>query len=284
MDPRATFYHSLSVGLGAGLTVRKALESLRRPDLAALTDGRPLSAVLEAGGFPVLDLAVVRAAEETGRLDRALKQLSEAAEAGARLRRRLRNAAIYPVALLHAAVLIPWIAGWFMGYADPASLLFGLLGVWGLVGAATAILISPLRLHIPFIGDILRELALARFCRALAWTLDAGVPLQRALTLAADSAGEPPGGPTRRAATAGLGRPLHQILAHTLPSLSLEMVRAGEEAGSADRMLGKAAAVHEGTAGNRLAIFARMAPLVFFLLAAIGMVAAIASLAPALIH
>ncbi|MBI2920664.1 MAG: type II secretion system F family protein [Planctomycetes bacterium] len=269
---RATLYSGLSAGVGASLALPRIFESLGQPGLAKKSDGRALSEVLAGSGVPAIDVEVIRAGEETGRLEETLKELAERARVEWLLRRKILNAVLYPVVVLHAAAIIPWVFAWIVFGASPLSLLANLGMLWAVLGGAYVLFTSSARDKLPIVGDIARRVSLARFCETFASGVRAAVPLRRALELAAAAAG---GGVGRRAAAAArsdLGRPLVETLDRVLPPLDLAMLEVGEESGSIDRSLLKIAQNHRDEAAHRIAKITAVLPIVLFLV--MGAVAA----------
>lgn len=265
---RASLYSGLSAGVGASLALPRIFESLGRPELAKKSDGRPLSEVLAGAGVPAIDIEVIRAGEVTGRLEQTLKELSERAHVESLLRRKILNAVIYPVVVLHAAAIIPWVFAWIMLGASPLSLLVNLAMLWAVLGGAYVLFTSSARERLPIVGDIARLVSLARFCETFASAVRAAVSLRRGLELAAAAAG---GGVGRRAAAAAasdLGRPLVETLDAVLPPLDLAMLEVGEESGSIERSLLKIAQNHRDDAAFRIARITAVLPIVLFLVMA----------------
>jgi type II secretory pathway component PulF len=198
--------------LEAGIPVRAAIDHVADSPplgwgavLAALQrtvgGGRTLAEGMEAnpGAFARFEIEVVRAAEESGTLDRAARSLAATAEASERDRRRLIGMLAYPTAIL---LLVPvplnigrlmngrfsdFVLGW-LAFTAPIAIL---------VAAAVLLLRSargggaPARalLRVPVIGPILRGAALVRWARAYAALDDAGVPADRAVERAAAATG-----------------------------------------------------------------------------------------------
>ncbi|MEK7467133.1 MAG: type II secretion system F family protein [Planctomycetota bacterium] len=262
--PLDAFYTALAATVGSALPLPKALASAGRPDLAPLADGRPLADILAAGGIPELDVATVRAAETTGRLEAALKGLARRAREALILKRRLRAILIYPLIVMHGMVIAPWVIQWIFATASVALLLYNLAGIWVLFFIVRAILSSRIAESLPVAGPIRRDVACARFCDALAGALDAALPMKRAIELAADAAGGPTGVRARAAAAGDVNRPLVETLAPVLPLFSIEMLRAGEEAGSIDKALAKLAQRHFEDAVHALNKLVAVLPLILF--------------------
>ncbi len=274
----AIFYRQLATAVRAGIPLHRALTSvaentgkprLRRLVQAVVTDlmhGKSLSDAMRRHPhvFDELQVALIKAGEEGGLLEEMLERLADYLERDYRLRLKIRAGTFYPKVLLVAGIFIPKIpilvvGGGLMPYLRETVGFAGpiLLGVLVLVALFRIFLqIEPLReandwlkLTIPGIGGLVRQLAMARFSRALAALFAAGVPLQRALSisaLATDNAYL-----TRRIRTAVTavehGRSLSDAFRQTgvMPPLVLDMLHTGETTGSVDAMMDKVAEYYE---------------------------------------
>lgn len=265
--PLDLFYTSMAATVGTALPLPRVLASAGRPDLAPLADGRPLADILAAGGLPELDVAAVRAAEASGRLEQAFRTLARRAREAEILRRRIRAIVIYPMFIVHGVVIAPWVVQWIFATASFPVLLADLAAIWILFFAVRALLNSRFSEHLPVAGPIRREIACARFCDSLSGALDAAIPHRRAIEMAAAAAGGSMEGRARAAAAGDLQRPLYQTLEGVLPVLSVEMLRVGEESGSADKALAKLAQRHFEDATHALNKVVAILPVVLFLVA-----------------
>lgn len=169
-------------------------------------------------------IETIRAAERSGNLSKVLEHLSETLERTHEMRSQIKGAMIYPccvVGVLGLAVtfllgfVVPRFARMFeqRGIDLPVFtrllMNFGssLQGFWWLYAAGLFAVVMAVRLawrrprgrtvidaavhRIPYIADILRGVALARFSRVLGLSLASGVGLIDALELAGRSAGRP---------------------------------------------------------------------------------------------
>lgn len=195
------FYRSLAHLEAAAIPWPRAVEMASGGDpalagaVADLTAGRPLSEALD-GRVPALDLAGIRAAEVSGRLEATFLDLARRAEE-ALSRDRARKAALaYPFAVTHfAALLLPvpdLVAGNVGGALGWVALILGPMYAWLAYrrAATRAIEATPRGGRPPPWTRLLRtrayvEEADARALRALGWLHDAGVPLLEAVPLAA---------------------------------------------------------------------------------------------------
>jgi general secretion pathway protein F len=198
----APVFRSLAALHRAGVAWPEALASAagNRPEWrearAALARGASLADALAPVVGP-LDLAVLRAGEQTGALDAALDHIAERHDGERRAGGERRAALLYPVLVAHvAAVLLPLpdvVQGRPLdGLAWSAAVLLPLYVVlWvarrRLVRHATG---AHPGVRMPHARGLWRnavEEADARGLAALADCLDAGVPLDQTLALAVDA-------------------------------------------------------------------------------------------------
>src|SRR5262249_21601179 len=104
-------------------------------------------------------------------------------------------------------------------------------------------------LRFPVIGDILRKIAVARFCRTLATLLSSGVPILDGLDITAKTAGnaiiEDAVQVTSKSIERGetISVPLKDT--RVFPPMVTQMIGVGEATGALDPMLGKIADFYE---------------------------------------
>ena len=124
VDQRVTFFRELATLVNAGVSIGEALSILQtrpgRPELrAAIADaakrvsyGERLSDVMAEHPkmFSPLNLAMIAAGEEGGRLDEMLNEVADYLEKEQELRRMLSRETFYPKVLIGAVLLIPLIA------------------------------------------------------------------------------------------------------------------------------------------------------------------------------
>ena len=184
------FAGNLAMGVETALNPSKALSlalrSLRGTRIAPLLNdpvkqvqqGASLAQALGSAErkLPPFVLPILRAGEETGRLDEALRFLEHHCNLLAGPARAIRNAWLYPVCIILAAEVIN-----FMLYLGRGSIAeaFGYLlsSVWGWSGTLVivAIVFLPplkpyidrIRLVLPWLGSIERDIANHRFFRIL---------------------------------------------------------------------------------------------------------------------
>jgi type IV pilus assembly protein PilC len=109
--------------------------------------------------------------------------------------------------------------------------------------------IDRILLSLPIFGEILRKIAVARFCRTLATLTASGVPILDSLEITAKTAGnaiiEDAVLATRKSVEAGktIAEPLRD--AKVFPNMVVQMVSVGEQTGALDTMLNKIAEFYE---------------------------------------
>ncbi len=233
--------------------------------------------------FDALYRSLVAAGELGGLLDSILERIADHRERATRLRAKVRSALIYPGAVLGVAtaavgVILVWVVPTFSAMFDRAgselplptqvvvALSEGLL-VWGgwfgllaiTLGLAflRALRTSPAvqrqaeawSLRLPLLGRVLGDAAAARWCRTLGMLLGAGVPLTDALDTVGRVSGQHRLNETtrriRRDTTLGHRLAPGMSRSGCFPPVAVQMAHIGEESGTLDGLLGKAADVLE---------------------------------------
>ena len=142
-------------------------------------------------------------------------------------------------------------------------------GLWlliGVAGAITGLIMAKKRsnkfahwidrtsLKIPIIGGILEQAAIARFCRTLAITFAAGVPLVDALKIVSGATGnrvfDLAAANIRENVAVGHQLQMAMQQVGVFPTMVIQMAAIGEEAGSLDEMLIKVAEAYEEEVSN----------------------------------
>ena len=233
--------------------------------------------------FNALYCNLVEAGEAGGILEQLLERLAIYEEKTLALKSKIKGALMYPVAVLVVAFIvlvvimifvIPVFAEVFKSFgADlPAPtlavmwlsdqfvrywwLIFGVLIGGGYFflqswrrSEKMQTMMDRLLLRAPVFGDLVRKSVLARWTRTLSTMFGAGVPLVEAL----DSVGGASGNAVYRIATEQIQREVSTGTALTMsmqntgvfPTMVLQMTAIGEESGSLDHMLAKAAEFYE---------------------------------------
>jgi type IV pilus assembly protein PilC len=232
--------------------------------------------------FDALYSNMIAAGEAGGILDTILKRLATYIEKAVKLKGEVKSAMIYPIAVIVIATLvvgailwkvIPTFANLFAGLGAqlplPTRLVIsmsnGLVAYgWILIVVAGALayavksyyatsngrrVIDRLLLKTPILGDILRKVAVARFCRTLSTLLASGVPILDGLDITARTSGnaiiEDAIQSTRSSIERGetVSGPLRET--NVFPSMVVQMINVGETTGALDAMLSKIADFYE---------------------------------------
>jgi type IV pilus assembly protein PilC len=232
--------------------------------------------------FDDLYVNMVAAGEAGGILDVILQRLSVYLEKAVRLKNQVKSAMMYPVTVISIAIGVVWLILWkvipvfaqlFAGlggelpaltrWVVAASNFLAKYSIWmilALVGVFFAIrsyhqthrgarVIDGLLLKLPVLGEILRKIAVARFCRTLSTLTSSGVPILDGLEITAKTAGntiiEDAIMVTRRSVEEGktLSGPLGET--KVFPPMVVQMINVGEQTGALDQMLSKIADFYE---------------------------------------
>jgi type IV pilus assembly protein PilC len=232
----------------------------------------------------------VEAGEQSGALEGMLDRVATYKEKSEALKAKIKKALTYPAAVIVVAVIVtaillvkvvPVFAEVFANFGAelPAFTLFVLnlseiaqswwlivliASILAFVGFKEARLRSPtfsdnvdkLTLKLPIIGNIIHEAIVARFARTLATTFSSGVPLIDSLQSVAGSAGNAVfrDGILRVKDDVSTGVQLNTALRSTnlFPVLLLQLTAIGEESGSLDEMMEKAAVHYETSVDNQV--------------------------------
>ena len=233
--------------------------------------------------FDALYCNLVEAGEAGGILEALLDRLAIYQEKTMAIKNKIKSALIYPIAVLIVAFIvlavimifvIPAFKDVFSSFgADlPAPTLVVIAmseffvkywwAIFGFLGGGTYFFFESwkrsekmqkamdrLLLRVPVFGDLVNKSAVARWTRTLSTMFAAGVPLVEAL----DSVGGASGNAVFAEATEAIqkdvstGASLTTSMQTTgvFPNMVLQMCAIGEESGSLDQMLGKAAEFYE---------------------------------------
>jgi general secretion pathway protein F len=258
--------------------MEKVIDSILR----SIREGSSFSDALQKHPkvFPKLYVNMIRAGEAGGVLDVVLDKLNEFLESSKALKDHVVSVMIYPSLLLVTGgvsiiILLTFVLpkfsvmfaelGGSLPLATKLLLAFSnvLKSYWWIVLSAvvTAWVIFKNYVRsdagrykwdgfkLRLMGDVIKKLETARFCRTLGTLLKSGVPLLQALNNSRDiisnrviaaavdsvSAGAKEG--------KGIAVPLSET--HVFPQLALSMIKVGEETGQLDAMLIKVASTYE---------------------------------------
>src|SRR5437773_5772246 len=232
--------------------------------------------------FDPLFTNMIAAGEAGGILDTILKRLATYIEKAVKLAGQVKSAMIYPIAVIVIAggvvgiilwKVIPTFAALFSGLgADlplPTRVVIALsnnlvkffpflfIGA-GLIAYAFRQyyvtdagrrVVDAAMLKAPVLGNILRKIAVARFCRTLSTLISSGVPILDGLEITAKTSGnsiiEDAVIVTRTSIERGetISAPLKET--KVFPAMVTQMISVGEATGALDTMLAKIADFYE---------------------------------------
>lgn len=261
----ATFHEQLRTLLDAGMPIARSVElageaaggihhDRARTWAAGCAAGLPLAQQMRAAGEGELDVALIEAGELSGRTAEMCGEIAAQHRHVIALRTLVIARLVYPLCLIHVALVASAVPGVFLRGGSPWLLLAGPLGLWAAIAVAWA--------AVSLLGrEGWSRIALLRGVRYLAWPwiaanacltlragLTAGMLAPRALELAAEACGNRVVG--RRLAAAAKAV-LHGSLPDVtsalrsagLPPEVTRLTDVGERSGALDTELGRAAAL-----------------------------------------
>ncbi len=266
----------------AEITQNKALEAVITELLKSIREGSSFSEALQRHPrfFSRLYINMVRAGEAGGVLESVLEKLVEFLESAKELKDSVFSAMIYPSILLVTGgisiiALLTYVLPKFtsifgeLGASLPLSTVIlisfssAFQDYWWIV---TLVMIGAVvllnryiklpqgrrrwdALKLRLLGNIIREIETARFCRTLGTLLKSGVPLINALNNAKDITNNTIVASSIEKLSIdvkeGKGISASLASAGTFPRLALSMIKVGEESGQLEDMLLKVASVYE---------------------------------------
>ena len=232
--------------------------------------------------FDPLFTNMIAAGEAGGILDTILKRLATYIEKAVKLKGQVKSAMIYPIAVVVIAALvvgvilwkvIPTFAALFSGLGADLPLPTRIV-IWmsdslvrympflfvgmGAIGYAFKSyystpggrrVVDATVLKLPVLGNIMRKIAVARFCRTLSTLISSGVPILDGLEITAKTSGnaiiEDAIMLTRKSIERGetVSAPLKET--NVFPPMVTQMISVGEATGALDAMLAKIADFYE---------------------------------------
>jgi general secretion pathway protein F len=267
---------SLAGETRAGDVIRRTLERVR--------DGAGLAEAMAAQekAFPQAYVSMIRAGEIGGALQAVLTRVADFLVRTETIRQTIMSALIYPALLVVvAAISVTLVLTVVLAQFEPVfreagaslpvstrivmSLGDGLRDYWCVLLLALAVIAIGWRLlkgrpamalrrdrlvlALPIIGDLVGKFEIGRFCRTLGTLLANGVAAPQALALCGGVVGNRIIAAVIETAAARFkeGEGLSTPLARTgrFPSLSVQLIRIGEETGRLEEMLQEVAEIYE---------------------------------------
>jgi len=271
-----------SLNILSSISESKDMKNIVQSILKSIREGSSFSDALQRHPkiFPRLYINMIRAGEAGGVLDVVLDKLNEFLESSKELKEHIFSVMIYPTILISTGGISIII---LLTYVLPKfSVIFAELG--GSLPLPTQILLTFSNIlksywwivlsvlitgwiifrnyiksdtgrykwdafKLKMMGEVIRKLETARFCRTLGTLLKSGVPLLQALNNARDVISNKVIASAIDAVSAGAkegkGIALPLSKANAFPPLALSMIKVGEETGQLDNMLLKVASTYE---------------------------------------
>jgi type II secretory pathway component PulF len=193
---RAELYRTWNTGLAAGIPANVVLEQMgriafpsveeaRRYLVVGLGQGKSITALVNARPnlFAPFEGAVLAAGDQSGTLDRSLRLLTDHFSTDNRRLLKVRDALLYPVYLgLMASFGLPFVVMHTSPMESYTKAIVVLLAAFLLLGGVVISAIASVVLNS-------RSRTRARFASVLASSLEAGLPVGRAVRLAVDASG-----------------------------------------------------------------------------------------------
>lgn len=287
----------MSTMVGAGMPIaqslqaigvgheKKSVETLLGKIHADVETGTSLSNALSKHPlyFNKLYTSLVAAGEESGKLDTLLDRIATYQEKMEYIRKKIKSAMTYPIAVLTIATavtivllifVIPQFEELFQDFgAELPALTRKVVDLsrwmqanwWKFLGVIGIAIYSIIQMHkrsekfkfatdrlllkLPIFGIVMKKSCLARFSRTLGIIFGAGVPLVEGMNTVAASSGNRvyEKGILEIKSQISTGQPLAQSMQETklFPNMMVQMVSSGEESGELEVMLGKVADFYE---------------------------------------
>lgn len=271
-----------SLNILSEISESKEMKSIVQSILKSIREGTSFSDALQKHPrvFPKLYVNMIRAGEAGGVVDVVLDKLNEHLESSKELKEHIFSAMIYPTILIltggiSIAVLLIYVLPKFTVIFDelgttlplPTQILLGFSNTLKSNWWAVLLLITggwfALQSYkkteagrynwdafkLKLMGEVIKKVETARFCRTLGTLLTSGVPLLQALNNSKDVINNRVISSAIDVVSKGAkeGKGIAFPLADTkvFPPLALSMIKVGEETGQLDTMLMKVANTYE---------------------------------------
>ena len=252
--------------------------------VSQLNDGKNFSEAVASHPriFSIMFCGLIKVAEESGKLPSTLQQLAEYMERTDKLQRRIKAIAAYPmfiggffvvVSLIMAFFILPQFTDVFgsLGAELPlfsktvfnanAFLVKHIFEIFTVGVVLVVVLVSyartsagalrkdQLKLALPYVGELSKKYALARFCRSLAIMVSGGVPISTALKICSEATGNQVLERTvldvRERILTGHGIANSLAQSGIFPGLIVRMVSVGEDSGQLPEVLERVSDLYE---------------------------------------
>ena len=265
--------------------------------------------------FDDLYCNLIGAGEAAGILDSLLDRLATYKEKIIAIKGKIKAALFYPIAIIVVAFIITavimifvipafkelfssfgadlpaptllimtisdfFVAWWWAIFGGIGGGIYAFFYFWKR-GRPMQVVMDRLLLRVPVFGELVRKATIARWSRTLSTMFAAGVPLVEAFNSVAGAAGNAvyfdATKSIQREVSTGQSLTVSMQNTEVFPSMVIQMVSIGEEAGSLDAMLSKVADYYEAEVDDAVeALSSLMEPIIMVVLGTLigGMVVA----------
>ncbi len=268
--------------------------------------------------FPELYRATVSAGEQSGHLDAVLDRLADFTESRQMLQQQIKNALIYPIALVVTAIaiisfmlayVVPKVVSIFENYGQELPILTRIMiassdfirSYWIVLILGTIAIIWGVRrllkqegprrryhkflLKLPIVGTVTRGINTARFTQTLSILAGSSVPILEALRIAAQVVVNVPMREAVEEASLRIreGGMISKSLATSklFPPMTTHLIASGEASGRLEEMLVRAAQVQEREVDGLIStMLGIMQPLLVIFMAGVVLLIVLAILLP----
>jgi type IV pilus assembly protein PilC len=255
--------------------------------------------------FDALFCNLIGAGEQAGILDSLLDRLATYKEKILAIKSKIKSALFYPISIVVVAFIITaiimifvipqfksvfssfgadlpgptlfvmaisefFVDNWYIMFPAIGGAGYGFFYIWKR-SVKMQIFMDRVMLRVPVFGDLIRKSCIARWTRTLSTMFAAGVPLVEALESVAGASGnyEYYVATKKIQGEVSTGSSLTSSMQGTsvFPSMVIQMVQIGEEAGSLDAMLSKVADFFEAEVDDAVdALSSLMEPMIMVVL------------------
>jgi type IV pilus assembly protein PilC len=316
-DEIANFTRQLSTMINSGLPLVDALRILRNQSspvmkpsvdkvLTEVEGGSALAdAMMQIGDvFSPVYVALVRAGETAGVLDKVLAKLADNLDKQREFRSKTKGAMVYPVIVLTGMIIISIVMMIFVVpkltemYRDfgaelpgPTKILMGvsdfmvrfwyivfLIGGFGFYSYRNwvktevgGLIVEQMMMKIPVLGPLKKDIILTEFARTMSVLLSAGISVLDALYIVADTLGSKIiGAEVKQSANLvekGISLSVALNRSEAFPPILAQMISVGEETGKLDEVLAKLANFYESESEVKVkALTTAVEPLIMILM------------------
>ncbi len=300
-NAKKTFYRQLSTLLASGFNISGALYHLAEnspTDIsraarnlhAGVVKGNTLAeqmSFLSPEVFTGFETGVVEAGENSGTLPENLSGLAEYFEFISHIKNEMRSGLIYPVILLHSAILIPAVpvlflqglAAFLIRVSPPIFLIyllfFSTLFFFRYSKHSTVLTENKDRImmRIPIFGQLLMKIESIRFLKSFVALYTAGAGIVRSVELAAGTVGNAiiKNDIKNLLPLLRKGRPLSEVLCGKtwFPVVVCDMLKTGEVSGTIEETLKRVSVYLKEEVDVTIEQILKVLPVVVYLLVAL---------------